>query len=181
MRIIAGKNKGTTLFELKHLGTRPTADRVREALFSKLQNEIQGSVVLDLFAGTGALGFEALSRGASKVFLVDNNKESYNLIVKNNKKLQQDAICLNMDFKLTLKIFINKNIKFDIIFIDPPYATNLGEEALLIIANNSLLNENGTIVFEHNKDKLNFNLPLNLRVFDQKKYGITYLTFITNA
>ncbi|MGD9901053.1 MAG: 16S rRNA (guanine(966)-N(2))-methyltransferase RsmD [Spirochaetales bacterium] len=180
MRIIAGKHRGANLLELKYEGTRPTADRVREALFSKLQNEMIESTVLDLFAGTGALGFEALSRGAKLAYLVDKSKDAYNLILKNNEKLKENAVILNLDFKNALKKIADEKLKFDIIFIDPPYASSLGEESIKIIADNNLLKENGTIVFEHNKDKIGFTLPEGFKIYDEKKYGIVYLTFITN-
>ena len=180
MRIIAGKYKSRILKSLSHEGTRPTADRVREALFSKLQTDINGGIVLDLFAGTGALGFEALSRGAKEVYLVDSNKSGHNLIIENNKLLGENANVINADFSVALSTFISQKLQFDVIFLDPPYKTNLAEAALLIIAKNKLLAEDGVVVFEHDKEKLNVIMPEGLVVYDQKRYGNTYLTYITN-
>lgn len=179
MRIIAGKYKSRILKSLTHEGTRPTADRVREALFSKVQNDINNGIVLDLFSGTGALGFEALSRGAKEVYLVDINKKSCDLIHENNELLGESANIINSDFMLALNAFANQNLQFNVIFLDPPYKTNLAEEALVVIAKNNLLLENGVIVFEHDREKLNVVMPEGLIIYDQKKYGNTYLTYIT--
>jgi 16S rRNA (guanine966-N2)-methyltransferase len=180
MRIIAGKYKSRILRDLTHEGTRPTADRVREALFSKLQTDIKGGIVLDLFSGTGALGLEALSRGAKKAYLVDDSKISYNLIKENNNLLGENASIINADYAVVLNNFADKNLQFNVIFLDPPYKTDFAQKALEVIAKNNLLAENGIIVFEHDKENLNINMPKGLLVYDQKRYGITYLTYITS-
>ena len=179
MRIIAGKYRSRILKDLSHEGTRPTADREREALFSKIQTDIKAAVVLDLFSGTGALGFESLSRGAKAVYLVDSNKSSCNLIKENNNLLVESANIINADYVTALTSFANKNLQFNVIFLDPPYKTDFAQKALEIIAKNNLLAENGVIVFEHDKENLNINIPEGLLIYDQKKYGITYLTYIT--
>ena len=179
MRIIAGKYKSRILKDLTHEGTRPTADRVREALFSKIQTDIKGGIVLDLFSGTGALGFEALSRGAKEAYLVDSNKSSYNLIKENNDLLGENANIINADFSVALNIFAKENMRFNVIFLDPPYKTDYAQRALEVIAKNNLLAENGVVVFEHDKENLNISIPKGLLVYDQKRYGITYLTYIT--
>jgi 16S rRNA (guanine(966)-N(2))-methyltransferase RsmD len=181
MRIIAGKHKGRVLNILKHAGTRPTSDRVREALFSKIQINIKNAAVLDLFSGTGALAFEALSRGANTAYLVDNNKNSYNLIVENNKLLKENANIINTHFSLALKKFADDKKSFDVIFLDPPYKTDLAESALDIISKNDLLNKQGIIVYEHDKQKLQISIPEEFAVYDQKIYGTVYLTFITQV
>lgn len=179
MRIIAGKHRGRILNTLKHEGTRPTTDRVREALFSKIQFDVKDGVILDLFAGTGALSFEALSRGAKEVYAVDNKKESANLIIENNKLLKENLQILNMDYLEALRFFTNKKINFNVIFLDPPYKTNFAEVSLEVIAKNNLLKEEGIIVFEHDNEKLEVQIPEGLEVYDQKKYGNTYLTYLT--
>jgi|LGVF01.2.fsa_nt_gb 16S rRNA (guanine(966)-N(2))-methyltransferase RsmD len=179
MRIIAGKYKGRVLNTLNHEGTRPTPDRVREALFSKIQIDIKGGIVLDLFSGTGALSFEAISRGAKECYLVDKNEESYNLITANNKLLDGNAKIYNMDFKIALEGFKASGLKFDVIFLDPPYDSNLALEALDIVASKKLLKKEGALIFEHDKEKLGLKMPSGLKVYDRKRYGRVYLTFIT--
>ena len=179
MRIIAGKHRGRILKELMHTETRPTIDRVREAIFSKIQFDVKNAVVLDLFSGTGALGFEALSRGAKEVFAVDVNKKSYDLIVENNKLLKENLNIINADFKVALQQFILTKKTFDVIFLDPPYESNFASVSLDIIANNNLLNKNGVIVWEHNIEKLNETVPNSLVCYDQKKYGTVYVSYLT--
>ena len=179
MRIIAGKHKGRKLIELTHLGTRPTIDRVRESIFSKIQFDVKDGIVLDLFSGTGALSFEALSRGAKVVYAVDNSKESYELIKKNNSLLKENLNIIYADFKITLLDFKKQNKTFNVIFLDPPYDSNYAEIALEFIAKNNLLNSNGVIVWEHSKEKNNFILPAELVIYDKKKYGTVFVTYIT--
>jgi len=179
MRIIAGKHKGRKLFELTHLGTRPTIDRVRESIFSKIQFDIKYATVLDLFSGTGAMSFEALSRGAKVVYAIDNSKESYELIKKNNEMLKENLNIVYADFKTSLLDFKKQNKTFDVIFLDPPYETDYAEYALEFIAKNNLLNSNGVIVWEHNKNKNQYVLPTELIIYDEKKYGAVFVTYIT--
>jgi len=179
MRIIAGKYRGRKLLELTHLGTRPTIDRVREAIFSKIQFDIKDGVVLDLFSGTGAMSFEALSRGAKVVYSVDNSKESYELIKQNNDLLKENLNIICADFKTSLLDFKKQNKTFDVIFLDPPYESDYAEYSLEFIATNNLLNDNGVIVWEHNKDKNNFIIPNKLIIYDEKKYGTVFITYIT--
>lgn len=174
MRIIAGKHKGRILSSFEAENIRPTSDRVKEAIFSKIQFVLSGSVVLDLFGGTGNFGLEALSRGAGKVYICDNNDKSINLINKNNLALGESAIIIKNDFKKILKNFCGT--KFDIIFLDPPYATNYGEQSLAAILENGLLSKNGFVIFEHNKGK-NFDF-LGYEIFDQKTYGTMQVSFL---
>ena len=123
MRIISGKSRGTKLYSLEGDTTRPTLDRVKESLFNIIQNEIQESFFLDLFSGSGNLGIEALSEGASYAYLVDKNIKCIKTINKNINNIGIENVkVLNMDYKLALKQ-INK--KLDLIFLDPPYKTSL--------------------------------------------------------
>ena len=134
MRIISGTARGTKLFTLEGEHTRPTLDRVKEAFFNIIQNEIEDSVVLDLFSGSGAIGLEFASRGAKKVYLNDNSKEAFDIIKQNINKthLSTKVELYNMDF---LKLIQNiKENKFDIVYLDPPYKTNY-----IILALNKLI------------------------------------------
>ena len=135
MKIISGKYKGRNIEGFDIDGTRPTMDRVKESLFATIQNYVDDSIVLDLFAGSGNLGFEALSEGAKEAYLVDHNYKAIKTIEKNINTIRiEDAHPLNMDYKKALEYFYDNNKKFDLIFLDPPYKTNYIEESLTKIA-----------------------------------------------
>ena len=110
----------------------------------------------------------------------NQNPDSTQFLIKeNNNLLVESANIINADYVTALTSFANKNLQFNVIFLDPPYKTDFAQKALEIIAKNNLLAENGVIVFEHDKENLNINIPEGLLIYDQKKYGITYLTYIT--
>ena len=148
MRIISGTARGTKLYTLEGLETRPTLDRVKESIFNIIQNEIEGSTVLDLFSGSGAIGLELLSRGARKAVLCDKSKEAIQIITKNAQKthLQEKAEIYNMDFKVLIKKMHNQ--KFDIIYIDPPYVTDYVDVAINEIIKYKLISINTKIIIE---------------------------------
>lgn len=180
MRIVAGKYKYKKLNEFNVASTRPTGDKVRESLFDILY-DVSNFVCLDLFAGTGALGIEALSRGASKCYFCESNINIYKVLVKNFKDVgveKESVNALFSDFKKALKTYKNKELKFDIVFIDPPYKTNFAETAIDFILNNNMLTENGIICWEHDNSKLSEIIKYN--VINHKKYGSTYLTILNN-
>ena len=167
MRIVSGKYRGKKLREFELSSTKPTLDRVKESIFNLIQFEISDAVVLDLFAGTGALGIEAISRGAQKTYLVDANREAINIIKDNLKGIEGEYFVLNKDFKEFLN---STNEKFDIVLLDPPYKTNFGIESIETLINNQLLNENAIIIFETSEEKeFSFNFE-NFEV-KRKKYG----------
>lgn len=182
MRIISGTMRGTKLFTLEGENTRPTLDRVKEALFSKINYILPDSTVLDLFSGSGALGLESLSRGAKKVYLCDQSRDAIKIINQNIEKTRskEKTELLNCDYKKALEEFKNKNIKFDIVFLDPPYKTDFAEDAVLKIINTNLLNEDGLIILETDNDKKVIkNLDTELiEIDDIKKYGRVYLLFL---
>ena len=149
MRVIAGKYKSRKLNEFKNPTTRPTLDRVKEGIFSKIQFLVSDATVLDLFSGTGGLGIEALSRGAKQVYFVDNNKIAFNLIKQNLHLLNEDMQpVLNINFDVALQKFKSENIKFDIVLLDPPFNKGLAHSAIDMILKLGLLNDNATIVYE---------------------------------
>ena len=172
MRVIAGKHRSRILNEFNGQDIRPTTDRVKESLFNILQNKIQGSTVLDLFCGSGNLGIEAISRGAEKVVFIDNSKKSIELCKANLNKLKEDGQTLFADSLSFLKRTIEK---FDIIFLDPPYKTDIGENALKIIAENQLLTDDGVAVFE--SDRFLDKEIGGLTKTDERKYGYVHLSF----
>ena len=168
MRVISGKYKGKNLIGFDIDGTRPTMDRVKESLFASIQNKIKNSVVLDLFAGSGSLGIEAISNGANEVYFIDNNIELINIIKKNTIGINENIHVMKSDYKNALDIFKNSNIKFDIIFLDPPYKLNLINDCLEKIVEYNLLNENGIIVCEYETEIIENN---TLKLIKDKKYG----------
>lgn len=176
MRIISGKHKGLNLKSFDFDGTRPTTDKVREAIFSKIQFRIFDSNCLDLFGGTGAITIEFLSRGAKKVVVGDNNIKSINLIKENCLKAKENPTIIKGDYKSTLKILKDNNEKFDIIFLDPPYKSDFGQNSIKLIEDYGLLNEDGVLVYECEK---NTNIVLNsLKIIDEKIYGTIKVYYI---
>lgn len=170
MRIISGKYKGKNILGYDIDGTRPTQDRVKESLFGIIQDYLQDSVCLDLFAGSGSLGIEALSNGAFKVYFVDNNKKCIDILRKNLTNIKEENVIVNDDYLLALDNFINTKVKFDIIFLDPPYDLNCIADILNIIDKNELLNEDGIVVCEYEYDNFSSNY-LNLEIIKERKYG----------
>lgn len=182
MRIISGTMRGTKLYTLEGINTRPTLDRVKEALFSKIHMDLQDANVLDLFSGSGALGLEALSRGAQKAVLCDSSRDAIKIIKQNIEKTRtnEKTFLLNCDYKKALEKFKEEKIKFDIVFLDPPYKTDFAEQAVKIILQNNLLNEEATIILEtDDEEKVINNLDTRIiKIKDIKKYGRVYLLFL---
>lgn len=173
MRIISGTYKGCILKGFQINGTRPTMDRVKESLFASIQNKISGSICLDLFAGSGSLGIEALSNGAQSCHFVDNNKEAIQTIQNNLKKIniQETTILHNKNYGQALAYFYQKGITFDIIFLDPPYAKYFIQDCINQIQQYQLLNEGGIIICEYEKEQFNSDYPC----IKEKKYGDIYI------
>lgn len=146
MRIISGKARGAKLFAPDGVDTRPTLDRVREAIFSMLTGSVEGACVLDLFAGSGAMGLEALSRGAEHADFADISREACRCVEKNIEKTRlTDSSVARADFKSFLQSCAKK---YDIIFLDPPYASEYYATAFELIKKNNLLADGGIIVAE---------------------------------
>jgi len=178
MRIISGKAKGTKLYTLEGDSTRPTLDRVKEPLFSIIQTHIFDAYVLDLFSGSGALGLEALSRGACKAVLCDNSKKAMSIIKQNveKTKFEEQTQLLNMDYKIVLEKLKNDKVKFDLIFLDPPYRGNYLYDSIKKIFENDLLDGEGIIIAETDED---IDLSdINCCIYDIRKYGRVKLIFI---
>ena len=176
MRVISGNARGTLLKTPEGMVTRPTADRVKEAMFSIIQFELPSKRVLDLFGGTGQLGIEAISRGAASAVFVDESDKACRLIAENLKRthMDQQAKVVRSDFASYLK---STSEKFDIIILDPPYAEVFLEKAIKIITEIDILQSGGIIVSERPADKpLVLEFPNYIRSRDYK-YGNTVLTF----
>lgn len=168
MRVISGKYKGKKLNGFNIDGTRPTMDRVKESLFGIIQNYLKDSVILDLFAGTGSLGIEALSNGASKCYFVDNGKEIKKHLQDNLKDIT-DYVFLEMDYKQAINKLVELKIKIDIAFLDPPYHEFLINDAIELIIKNKILNNNSIIVCEYIDEEI--AIPDDFIVLKDKKYG----------
>lgn len=177
MRVVAGKYRGKKLKEFELSSTRPTLDRVKEAIFSVIQFDILNSVVLDLFSGTGALGIEAISRGAKKVYFIDKEKSAIKIINENLKNINEDFEVVNKDYMLFLQN--NTHLKFDIVLLDPPFASDMGELAINFLIENDMINKNGIIVFEKSIDKKYEKIFENYEI-KIKKYGTVEVLFIKN-
>lgn len=179
LRVISGKARGLKLDSPKNQDVRPTTDRVKESLFNIINPYIRESNILDLFAGTGSLGIECLSRGAKNCVFVDKSKDSINIIKSNVKKarVENESTILNIDFKDAVKRLSSQNQKFDVIFMDPPYYENMFIECLKIIDELNLLYEDGIIIVEHDTKDLFDESIGNLVKSRDKKYGNTTLTF----
>ena len=175
MRIISGKYKGRKIEGFNIEGTRPTMDRVKESLFGSIQNYIKDSVVLDLFAGSGSLGIEALSNGAKLCDFSDNSKEAINVLNKNLKDIDNSYV-IKSDYKDALNILEEKNMEFDIIFLDPPYKLNLINDSIKRILEYNLLNKDGILVCEYETE----NIDCDLELIKEKRYGTTYVKIYKN-
>lgn len=167
MRVISGKYKGKNIMGFDILGTRPTMDRVKESMFAIIQNNIKDSICLDLFAGSGSLGIESLSNGSSKCYFVENSSNIYGILEKNLIGIDNN-ILIKKDYRDALKYFVNSNIKFDLIFLDPPYKLHLINGILDYIYNNNLLNDNGLIVCEYETEDVSSE---NFYEVKKRKYG----------
>lgn len=170
VRIISGKVRGLSLISPAGEDTRPTLDRVKEAIFNIIMPYILDSEVLDLFAGSGGLGIEAISRGAKNAVFVDKNSESINCI---NKNINTARFCEFSQVKKADSIqYLNQcNTSFDIIFIDPPYKENLYEQVLKLILNKNILKNDGIIVLEYDYCLKKPDIPDGLEIVKERKYG----------
>ena len=176
LRIIAGKYRSRILEQPPLSITRPTIDRAREALFNIIQNNIENSVVLDCFAGSGAFCFEAVSRGAAKAIAIEKNPIAFAIIQKNLEKLNINNMEVkNMDSLNYLEHA--KNIQFDFIYLDPPYKLDILKQCLDLIAKNQLLKKYGKIIIETNIDTT-IDTPNELIIIDERIYGKTKFIFI---
>lgn len=175
MRIIAGKARGRKLIPPASLETRPTLDRVKEAMFSIIQGYIPEATALDVFAGTGSLGLEAGSRGAKEVFLFDKSNETYPLLKKNVEDLKFSDFCFPMkiDAYEGLKKLSADGKTFNIIFIDPPYCREMIPKAIEMIEEYNLLKKDGIIVTKIDSIEEIYEGYKDIKLSRSKRYGNT--------
>ena len=180
MQIITGKYRARKLVAPDTMETRPTLARVKESIFSMLPLSHDGFVTLDLFAGSGAYGLESLSRGAKVTYFVDNSKLAIRAINANLKNVKEDFMIIEKDCFEALKELVLRGVKFDLIFLDLPYKSDLGEKALAFIESHDMLSQNGYIVYEHLNDKK--SLPKLLKryiIIKSKDYRDKIVDFIS--
>ncbi len=178
MRITAGKYKNKQIKTVKTLDVRPTSSKVRESIFNILQDRVSESLMLDLFAGSGIMGLEALSRGAEKVVFVEKNLKTARLLKQNVSFLTKSVDIIIGDALKALEKLNGRN--FDIIFLDPPYAINIIPEVLQKIKTLNLLKPEGIIIIEHSSN-IEYSKEiknLNFTLIKNKIYGDTALSFI---
>jgi len=180
MIITGGSCKGRKINTVKSREVRPTSSKIRESIFNMIYSSITESVMLDLFAGSGIMGLEALSRGAKKVYFVENNPKVYRLLKENLANFDSNYEIKFSDALIALDSF--QNTKLDIIFIDPPYASGLIEPVLIKIKDNSLLSEDGIVIIEHSSNlKISDMITeLGFNILKEKKYGDTSITIVKN-
>ena len=186
MRVIAGQAKGTRLAGLKGSRVRPTLDRVKESLFNILKHDLSGKCFLDWFGGSGAVGIEALSRGAEKVVWVENNRQAQKLIYANLEKCRfwggegesksANWVLLKMDALQAVSVLEERSFQFDVVYIDPPFAEDLYEECLITISKSRLLKVSSLVVVEHHHKNVIQKFYDKLQLMDQRRVGDTYLS-----
>lgn len=179
MRVIGGNARGRRLKVPKGQSLRPTAARVKEALFNILPRDLSGIKFLDLFAGTGNVTIEALSRGAAEAILVDSSPESGNVIRENLRRLRlmdRTKVWITPVAR-ALRLLARRGEKFDMIFLDPPYEHKLVEATLKIIAHGGLLRDSGILIAEHSVRETTESRYDGLVLHDRRRYGSTLLSF----
>ena len=183
MRIIGGEQKGRKLFSVQDSVTRPTADRLRETIFNILYTSVRKSIVLDLFAGTGALGIEALSRGAEYAVFVDNNRKVSSVIEKNIKLcgFADKAKIITIDVIRNLKPIKSMSMSFDLVFIDPPYGMGFIKKTLYNLSTTCCLGKKASVIAEHNGLEPVPDDIYGFKLKERRKYGKTFVSFLDYA
>jgi 16S rRNA (guanine(966)-N(2))-methyltransferase RsmD len=188
MRVIGGTAKSTPLASLKGAKVRPTLDRVRESLFNQIAGGVAGARFLDLFAGSGAIGIEALSRGAEEVVFVELNSKAQAIIYQNlakcrfldsesEEKKSKNWILLKSNALHALKVLAERDHQFDLVYVDPPYADGLYEEILMALAHSPLLAESAQVIAEHHHKTALLENYDKLSLIKTRQIGDTCLSF----
>lgn len=180
IRIIGGELKGRKLATVRGIKTRPTAERVRESIFNILGDSVRGARVLDLYAGTGAMGLEALSRGAESVLFADDHGAALAALEKNIKacSLQSRAHMIKWDLLNNLNIIRSHSPAFNLVFLDPPYNKNMIQPTLSNLGVSQCLENGSRLALEHSPlEPIPQNLP-GFKISDQRRYGKTLVSFL---
>lgn len=179
MRVVAGKYRSRQLKSVDSHLTRPTTDKNKENLFNMIGPYFDGGVCLDLFSGSGGLGIEALSRGIDQLYCVDKQYKAFATIKENIKTLKIEDVCevYKMDYQKALQFFAQKNLKFDLVFLDPPYGMKINQKIIQFLAQQHMLQDGCVIVIEDLiEEAIEITSPFLLK--KQQSYGITTLQII---
>jgi len=180
MRIISGSSKGRVLARPKGQAIRPTSDRVKESIFNILRDEIEGKMVLDLFAGSGNLGIEALSRGAKKTIFVEKGRQALRIIQRNLTQFgfEERSEIIPKDANRAIGILKQRGESFDLILMDPPYEKGLIKRTLMKLDSNPIYHKDSMLIVEHDRRE---NLPhtMNWNLFRDRQFGDTLISFLT--
>jgi 16S rRNA (guanine966-N2)-methyltransferase len=177
VRVVAGKWGGRTIHAPRGTSVRPTTDRVREAVFSILGDDVEGSLVLDLFAGTGAMAIESLSRGAAGAVLVESSPAALNVLKANLAALAaENAICLPLDYREAVRRLSEKGRTFDLVFLDPPYGKGLVGQAAELLSRAGILAPGAVVVAERASRDPGETVPAEWRERVDRRYGDTRIT-----
>lgn len=181
MRVIAGEKRGFKLKAPKGRDTRPTEDRVKESLFNILGHIGENSLVLDLFAGSGSIGIEFLSRGAEKAYFIDSSAICIQTIRENlnHTGFLEKSQLIRGDSRKTIRFLARQGLKFDYIYIDPPYDEDLIMKSMEEIIARDILNDDGILILEHEKDLLLPGTAFGVKKTDERNYGSKVITFYT--
>lgn len=181
MRVIAGKARRLQLKTITGLDTRPTTDRTKETLFNIINNNIPNSTFLDLFSGSGAIGIEALSRGAKEVYFVENNKAAVQCIRENLKftKLEKDAVVFQGSVLKAIKTMEDEGKYFDFVFMDPPYNHLYEKDVLIFLGKSDLIDKSSSIIVEASLETdFSFAKKIGFEVIREKKYKTNKHVFL---
>lgn len=179
MRITSGYLKNRVILSREGKDTRPTLERIKEAIFSIIFDKIENAKFLDLYSGTGNMAFEALSRGASKAIMIEKDVDALKVIIDNVNRLGVDKQCraYKNDVLRAIEILFNKKEKFNIIFMDPPYKENLIMQTLEKLSKSDILDDEGIIICEHGKYEKLDNELFNFIKYDEREYNTKIVSF----
>lgn len=176
MRVISGKYKSRPLKTVKSNRTRPTTDRNKETMFNLIGPYFDGGIVLDLFAGSGGLGIEALSRGCDYLYSVDHQYDAYRVIKENLASLKiENATVYKMNYKKALEKLHQDNVVFDLVLLDPPYQKNMVDDVFEYMTSHDMLQDQCLLLVEEQKDVV-FNSYESLHCIKKQSHGITTLS-----
>jgi 16S rRNA (guanine(966)-N(2))-methyltransferase RsmD len=179
MRVIAGEYKGRQLKTLDGMNVRPTSDKLRETLFNIIAQRIRGKRFMDLCSGSGAVGIEALSRGAADVTFIEQSRRAHQIISENLRScgIADSVHVVNRDVLTALKYFVSQALKFDIIYFDPPYDSEVYSPVLFLLGKNEILEEDGIVIVEHRHNVELADGYESLELYRQVKQGDSRLSF----